>query len=116
GGSQGGRGQHEGGHNHYLRERNALFTVFKNYDDENLGRALPAALMLAVRRGLVLGGDDHQLLERQTGGESSPPQRIELDARTVASAFAIHSVIESMPGLSSSRRAIPTGGRRRGPG
>src|SRR5262249_5569855 len=104
--------QHEDGHNHYLRERNALFTVFKNYDDENLGRALPAALMLAVRRGLVLGGDDHQLLERQTAGESSPPQRIELDARTVGSVFAINSVIEAMPGLSSSRRAIQAARRR----
>jgi GT2 family glycosyltransferase/glycosyltransferase involved in cell wall biosynthesis len=104
--------QHGDGYDHYVRERNALFTVFKNYDDQNLGRALPAALMLAVRRGLALGGDDHHPPERQAAGEPEEPARIDLDARTAASVFAINAVIEAMPGLYSSRRAIQTARRR----
>ena len=33
---------------HYLLERNALFTIFKNYDDENLRAAMPAALLSLI--------------------------------------------------------------------
>jgi GT2 family glycosyltransferase len=36
----------------YLLERNALMTVFKNYGDETLASVLPAALILALSRGL----------------------------------------------------------------
>lgn len=35
----------------YLLERNALLSMFKNYEDATLGAALPAAISLAVRRG-----------------------------------------------------------------
>ncbi len=36
----------------FLLERNALYTIFKNYDETNLGRVLPAALGLTVRRSM----------------------------------------------------------------
>lgn len=36
----------------YLLERNALATVFKNYDDETLASVLPGTLILALSRGL----------------------------------------------------------------
>lgn len=35
----------------YLLERNALLSMFKNYEDTTLHAALPAAISLAVRRG-----------------------------------------------------------------
>ncbi|HUH07489.1 MAG TPA: glycosyltransferase [Egibacteraceae bacterium] len=38
----------------YLLERNALRTIVKNYGDEALAKTLPAALALAVSRGLGL--------------------------------------------------------------
>jgi len=38
-----------------LYERNALATVIKNYDDANLARVLPAALLLAAKRAQVYG-------------------------------------------------------------
>src|SRR5207244_293911 len=38
-----------------LYERNALATLIKNYDDANLARVLPAALLLAGKRALVYG-------------------------------------------------------------
>jgi GT2 family glycosyltransferase/glycosyltransferase involved in cell wall biosynthesis len=38
-----------------LYERNALTTAIKNYDDENLARVLPAALLLMGKRAQVYG-------------------------------------------------------------
>jgi GT2 family glycosyltransferase len=39
-----------------MYERNALYTIIKNYDDDNLNKILPAALMLVTKRGLVHSG------------------------------------------------------------
>jgi cellulose synthase/poly-beta-1,6-N-acetylglucosamine synthase-like glycosyltransferase len=39
-----------------LQVRNPLLSCFKNYDDENLRRVLPAALALALRRMLIVSG------------------------------------------------------------
>lgn len=47
-----------GSHDHGMRallERNALLTVIKNYDDSNLQRVLPAALLLLISRSLTDG-------------------------------------------------------------
>jgi GT2 family glycosyltransferase/glycosyltransferase involved in cell wall biosynthesis len=104
--------RHGGAHDHYLRERNALFTIFKNYDDGNLPRALPAALMLAARRGVALGGDDPHALEGRDAAGPQERDRVEVDARTAGSAFAINALVEAMPELSASRRAIQTARRR----
>jgi hypothetical protein len=37
----------------YLLERNALATVYKNYDDERLASLLPGSILLTVMRGLT---------------------------------------------------------------
>src|SRR5579884_1021957 len=42
----------------FLYERNALFTLFKNYEDRTLARVLPAALVLAQQRALLVSGID----------------------------------------------------------
>ena len=39
-----------------LQVRNPLYSCFKNYDDENLRRILPAMLSLATRRMLLISG------------------------------------------------------------
>lgn len=36
-----------------LAERNTLFTIIKNYDDDSLARALPAALLLMMQRAYL---------------------------------------------------------------
>ena len=41
-----------------LYERNALLTVIKNYDDENLRRILPVAMLLAAKRAFLATGVD----------------------------------------------------------
>jgi GT2 family glycosyltransferase len=57
----GSAGHLPGGAQARLYERNALATVVRNYDDENLARVLPAALALAAHR--AGGGDTRALLE-----------------------------------------------------
>jgi GT2 family glycosyltransferase/glycosyltransferase involved in cell wall biosynthesis len=98
----------------YLLERNALFTIFKNYDDDNLRLALPAALMLAVRRGTVRGGDDTGMLDPQRGVAATPTadDRIDVDPRTVAPFFAVDAFAEALPALTAERRAIQAARRR----
>jgi GT2 family glycosyltransferase len=99
----------------FLLERNALFTIYKNYNDENLERALPAALMLAARRGIVLGGDDARMLDPQRRSRvTAPPTNdpIEVDPRTLAPAFAIDAFVEALPSLTRERRELQTARRR----
>ncbi len=42
----------------YLMHKNALVTIIKNYQDENLSNILPAALSLALKRALLFMGVD----------------------------------------------------------
>jgi GT2 family glycosyltransferase len=41
-----------------LSERNALYTIIKNYDDANLALVVPAALMLLNEKALLMAGVD----------------------------------------------------------
>ena len=92
-------------HEQYLLERNALFTIFKNYDDENLRRVLPAAMALAVRRGVALGGDDARALdlERGTGDEES---RTTVSKQTLTGAYAVNAFVDALPALAEDRHRI----------
>jgi GT2 family glycosyltransferase len=60
----------------YLLERNALRTVFKNYDDELLARVLPGTVTLTLMRGLadkVMELPDYRILE-----DAPPIERVQL--------------------------------------
>jgi len=99
----------------YLLERNALFTIFKNYDDENLDRALGAALMLAVRRGTVRGGDDTGVLDPQRRPPAREPDeddRVAVDPRTLAPAYAVDAFVERLPELTRDRQEVQAARRR----
>jgi GT2 family glycosyltransferase/glycosyltransferase involved in cell wall biosynthesis len=99
----------------YLLERNALFTIFKNYDDANLEQSLGAALMLAVRRGAVLGGDDMGVLDPQRrlqARASGEDDVVRVDARTLAPTYAVDAFVEALPELTRDRRELQTTRRR----
>src|SRR5262249_45432723 len=92
----------------FLLERNALFTIFKNYDDANLRLALPAALMLAVRRGAVRGGDDTGVLDPQRPTSAPAPgadDPIDVDPRTIAPSSAAAASVGAPPAPPGERRA-----------
>jgi GT2 family glycosyltransferase len=66
-----------------LSERNALFTIYKNYDEERLAGVLPVALMLLNEKALRMAGVDQPRF-RMTGaaappapprGATAPPRR-----------------------------------------
>lgn len=90
----------------FLLQRNALFTIYKNYDDANLARVMPAALLLAARRAITLGAVDRHALDL----EAAPPVPLD-DALPVAPAVlahltAIDAFTEALPELRVQRAAI----------
>jgi GT2 family glycosyltransferase/glycosyltransferase involved in cell wall biosynthesis len=89
----------------YLLERNALYCLYKNLDDENLAEALPAALSLAVRRSVARGDLDSTDFDIRRGGADSISS-IELDKQTIAGVFAIDQFVEHLPALRESRRLV----------
>lgn len=56
---------------HLLYERNALYTIIKNYEDETLQRILPAALLLLLERCYLLSGV--RATDFRLAGEGGPP-------------------------------------------
>jgi GT2 family glycosyltransferase len=97
---------------HYLLERNALFTLYKNYDDENLRTVLPAALALAVRRGVALGGDDPHSLDLERAGVTGDDERQPAHKQTLAAAFAVDAFVEALPELQQERVRVQERRRR----
>jgi GT2 family glycosyltransferase/glycosyltransferase involved in cell wall biosynthesis len=99
-------------HEHFLLERNALFTLYKNYGDAALARALPAALALAVRRGVARGGDDPHALDLARGPGDAGTPRVEASPETLAAAYAVDGFVEHLPGLTEDRRRVQAARQR----
>jgi GT2 family glycosyltransferase len=99
-------------HEHYLLERNALFTIFKNLDDEHLRAFLAPALALAALRGVTLGGDDTGALDLARTPAHNEDDLIQVHRHTAAAAFAIASFAESLPELVEARRRIQAARKR----
>jgi len=56
-----------------LYERNALRSLIKNYDDENLKRVLPVALLLMFKRAHLNSGKEFLRLHQQSTAQRRPP-------------------------------------------
>jgi len=88
-------GKLPGGRRTFLYERNALATILKNYDQANLDRVLPAALLLAAHRAGDLlqraAGD----LQHAAGGPGDP-----------APLVAMRDIAQRMPDLLAKRRTV----------
>lgn len=89
----------------YLLERNALFTLYKNLGDDALRTALPAALTLAIRRGVARGDIDSTQLDIRRGGDETAAE-MPVPKETMAGVFAIDQFVELLPSLTESRREI----------
>jgi GT2 family glycosyltransferase/glycosyltransferase involved in cell wall biosynthesis len=96
----------------YLLERNALMSMYKNYDDEMLAKVFPAALALSVRRSVDRGGDDPAVLDlaRSPGGDES--DRVEVSKTTLAAPYAIDYFVEQLPSLIADRKQLQETRRR----
>jgi len=98
---------------HYLLERNALFSLYKNLGDELLAKALPAALLLAVRRGLSRGDADNAVLDL---GRAAPAgaedEALTISRETLAPVLAIDALVDHLPGLDADRKRLQAARRR----
>lgn len=100
---------------HYLLERNALFSLYKNLGDDLLAKALPAALLLAVRRGLSRGDADVDALDlaRRPPPAGIPEDlSVEVSRESLAPVYAIDALVEHLPSLAEDRRRLQTERRR----
>jgi GT2 family glycosyltransferase/glycosyltransferase involved in cell wall biosynthesis len=90
----------------YLLDRNALFTIFKNYADASLARVFPAALLLTARRGAVRGSFDSRTLDLAHEPIRDDVPDMQVSKSTIASLAAVDSFVEQLPSLAASRAEI----------
>lgn len=92
-----------------LYERNALATIIKNYDDANLARVLPAALLLAGSRGLIYGEADDRSYRPwvDESGETQSVKRV-----GVSHLVALSDLAENSDRIWAKRSAVQAARRR----
>jgi GT2 family glycosyltransferase len=92
-----------------LFKRNALYSVIKNYDDENLGRVLPA-ILLATINGVVQQAERRGQLDVSEyhikSSKKSHRPVILFDKQDVSTLVAIHDVVGHLPQMMEKRRFI----------
>lgn len=100
----------------YLIHRNALLTIFKNYEEENFRKIVPAALLLSVKRAVHFSGvrkesfylwseTRHRLEE---GDETARSQLLD----SLNHLVALDDVLESLPQLLEKRHRVQALRRR----
>ncbi|TFC01236.1 glycosyltransferase [Cryobacterium mannosilyticum] len=89
----------------YLLERNALYSLYKNLDDESLARVFPGALLLATRRAIGRGKLDSTSLDLRVPGDDSDPT-MPVPKSTMAGVFAIDQLVEQLPQMASARAKV----------
>ncbi|MEE8585225.1 MAG: glycosyltransferase, partial [Acidobacteriota bacterium] len=102
--------QHADAKMRYLMHRNALMTIFKNYQEENFQRILPLALRMAVKRAVLLSGvrKESFYLWAQARHELRSGDRLvqERWIDALNHLIALDDVLESLPRLMEERRRI----------
>ncbi|MBX9718892.1 MAG: glycosyltransferase, partial [Microbacteriaceae bacterium] len=88
----------------YLLERNALMTLFKNLGDERLADALPAALLLAVRRSLSRDTIDPRAFDIARGADTEPV--LDVAKTALAGIVSIDAFVDELPALRDDRARI----------
>jgi len=96
----------------YLLERNALLTMYKNYDDESLAKALPAAMALAVRRSVARTGLDASILDLQRSPGGDDVGTVEVPKLALCGPLAIDYFVDQLPSLLASRTELQARRRR----
>ena len=100
----------------YLMHRNALLTLFKNYDEENFRKIVPLALVLSVKRAVHFSGvrkesfylwseTRHKLDE---GDETARSQLLD----SLNHLVAVDDVLQALPRLVEKRRRVQALRRR----
>lgn len=86
-----------------LYERNALMTIYKNYEKENLDRILPAAILLTLSRAFARAEFDPEKYELDGKGTVEPE---EVSRLATATFMAVEEFMESLPELEERRAEV----------
>lgn len=89
----------------YLLERNALYTLYKNLDDESLAQVFPGALLLATRRAVARGELDSSSLDLRIPGDDSE-LTVPVSKLTMAGIYAVDQFVELLPEMTLARSAV----------
>jgi hypothetical protein len=105
-----------------LHYRNPLLMILKNYDDENLRRVLPAALLVSSRRTWYLssvdpgpyrigsevrgGGADRSWFRRKGRSRAEYEEATEVPKLVVSDLIAVNDVVDKFPGILEKRSWI----------
>ncbi|MBE3035711.1 MAG: glycosyltransferase, partial [Candidatus Atribacteria bacterium] len=115
----------------FLKERNALYSVFKNYDDENLAKVFSGTLASIYNRIFVdvkfdykkyydftlkgqtdqLDGATEPVSTVQNGAATGLPG-ISIDKEPLSSLMAVKSFFDELPNLKEKRAKIQAGRKR----
>jgi GT2 family glycosyltransferase len=98
----------------YLLERNALFSMIKNYEQESLDRLLSAALLLTYARAAVRCGVDPAEFrpsgpERRRwlrGSSAQDSERASVRKEGLAAVSAVSDLVDHLPTLMRKRAAV----------
>ncbi len=96
----------------YLLERNALMSMYKNYDMESLTRCLAPAMALSIRRSIARNGLDARMLDLQVRPGGDEKQSVEIPKDALAGALAIDYLVDQLPALGRDRDVIQSKRRR----
>ncbi len=97
-----------------LYERNALYAIYKNYEQETLDRALPAALLLLGQRAvrfLEMGGTDLDDYDLAVGGQSPGPTET-VHRNIIAGLIAVNEFMDNLGSTSEKRTWIQANRKR----
>lgn len=92
----------------YLLERNALYLMYKNLSEENLGSFLPAAMALLARRAVAKSGLDSQMFDirRFTGADDEFEPTLQVSKEAVAGLFALDQFVADIAALEPARAEL----------
>ncbi|MEB0001339.1 glycosyltransferase [Cryobacterium sp. 10I1] len=89
----------------YLLERNALYTLYKNLDDESLAQVFPGALLLATRRAVARGSLDSTSLDIRKPGNDDEAT-LPISKQTMAGIYAVDQFVELLPEMRAARAKV----------
>jgi GT2 family glycosyltransferase/glycosyltransferase involved in cell wall biosynthesis len=90
----------------FLLERNALFSMIKNYGDDALDRTLAPALLLAVRRAVERGEIDPGALDLKRSPGGDDVEEMSVPKVTMAGILAIADLTADVEGVWAERARL----------
>ncbi len=96
----------------FLKERNSLFSVFKNYDDRNLARAFSGTLANILNRVFVDLKFDYKKYYDLSGEQSSQEPEVTISGEPLSSLAAARSFFDQLPELVRKRQEVQSKRKR----